>query len=208
MALKVGDLTKIPGKQKIFLTVALCLLVGVGYYYLYYAAASTRIRTLETRLADLESKIREQQVIARNLPSFQAEVRRLEERLALLLEQLPNSAEIPNLLKSVSDLGKESGLEFLRFAPAPESVKGFYAEIPVSIFVTGEYHSFVLFADKVSHLPRIVNLSNIAFSSPKQVGEGRVVVNVTCTATTYRFVEQAAPPPPEKGKKPAGGKGK
>ncbi len=201
MALKVGDLTKIPGKQKFLLTVILCLLVGVGYYYLYYAEASTRIKGLETQLAGLETKIREQQVIARNLPSFQAEVRRLEERLALLLEQLPNSAEIPNLLKSISDLGKESGLEFLKFVPGNESVKGFYAEIPVSIAVTGDYQSFVLFADKVGHLPRIVNLSNIAFSSPKPAGNGRVDVNVSCTATTYRFVEQAAPPPAKAGEK-------
>jgi type IV pilus assembly protein PilO len=111
--------------------------------------------------------------------------------LSLLLEQLPNSAEIPSLLKNISDLGKESGLEFLKFAPGAEGRKDFYAEIPVSIAVTGDYHSFVLFADKVSHLPRIVNLSDIAFSNPKPSGEANMQVSVSCTATTYRFLEQA-----------------
>ena len=87
--------------------------------------------------------------------------------MSLLLEQLPNSAEIPSLLKNVSDLGKESGLDFLKFAPSGEARKDFYAEIPVSIVVNGDYHSFAQFADKVSHYPRIVNLSNIVFASPR-----------------------------------------
>ncbi|MDX1815881.1 MAG: type 4a pilus biogenesis protein PilO, partial [Thermodesulfobacteriota bacterium] len=187
MALKLGDLSKIPPRQKILLTVLICLLIGVGYYYLYYREASQEIATLQTKLAGLESKIKEQEVIAKNLPSFQAEVRRLEEQLGLLLKQLPNSAEIPSLLKNISDLGMESGLDFLKFTPGGESGKGFYAEIPVTISVTGKYHGFALFADKVSHLPRIVNLSNIVFSNPKAMGEDQRHVTVSCTATTFRF---------------------
>ncbi len=190
MALKLGDLSKVPPKQKVFLTILVCILLGVGYYYLYYKAASQQIVTLQARLAELESKIKEQEVIAKNLPSFQAEVRRLEEQLGLLLDQLPNSAEIPSLLKNISDLGRESGLDFLKFAPRAEVKKGFYAEIPVTISVVGEYHGFALFADKVSHLPRIVNLSDIVFTNPKGVAGDRMQVNVGTTATTFRFLEQ------------------
>lgn len=192
MASKLGDLSKVSPKQKIFLAFLVCLLVGVGYYYLYYRNASREVVSLETRLAELESKIKEQEVIARNLPSFREEVRRLEEQLGLLLEQLPNSAEIPTLLKSISDLGKESGLDFLKFAPRGEANKGFYAEIPFSLNLTGDYHAFALFADRVAHLPRIVNLMDIAFSSPKPTGDNRVQINVTCSATTFRFLEAQA----------------
>ncbi|MFA6149543.1 MAG: type 4a pilus biogenesis protein PilO [bacterium] len=204
MALKIGDLSKVPPRQKLLLTLLICGLVVMGYYYLYYREASQRIGAMETQLASLQSKIREQQAIAGNLRSFQDEVRRLETQLSLLLEQLPNSAEIPSLLKSVSDLGKESGLEFLRFAPTAEVKKEFYAEIPVTIAINGDYHSFALFSDKLAHYPRIVNLSNIAFSAPKPSGDNLVLVTVNCTATTYRFLDQqpaAAPKPADKGKK-------
>src|SRR5512139_946104 len=204
MARKLGDLAKIPTKQKAILAVLFCILVVGGYYYLYYREAAKQVVSLENTLANLRSKIKEQEVIAGNLKSFQEEVRRLEEQLSLLLEQLPNSAEIPSLLKSVSDLGKESGLEFLRFAPGGEVKKEFYAEIPVSISVTGDYHSFALFADKVSHYPRIVNLSNIAFTAPRPSGDNLVLVTVNCTATTYRFLDQpaaAAPGAGDQGKK-------
>lgn len=191
MALKLGDLGKVAPKQKAFLVIVLCLLAGVGYYYFFYSAAAAKIAELEKKRDELNHQIRTQADIARNLPAFKAEVRRLEEQLGLLLEQLPNSAEIPSLLKNVSDLGRESGLEFVKFAPGKEARKDFYAEIPVSIAVSGDYHSFVLFSDKVSHLPRIVNLSDIVFSGPKPGGENRMLVSVSCTATTYRFVEQA-----------------
>ena len=204
MPLKSGDLSKVPPRQKILLAVLFCGLVFSAYYYLYYREASQRIDAKETELSGLRYKIQEQEAIARNLRSFQDEVRRLEAQLSLLLEQLPNSAEIPSLLKSVSDLGKESGLEFLRFAPSAEIKKDFYAEIPVSISVNGDYHSFALFSDKVAHYPRIVNLSNIAFSSPKPSGDNLVLVTVNCTATTYRFLDQqaaAAPAAGDQGKK-------
>lgn len=192
MALKLGDLSKVPAKQKVVLVVLLCVMAVAGYYYLFYKAAAQEVSALEAKYAELESRIKEQSVIARNLPSFRAEVQRLESQLGLLLDQLPNSAEIPTLLKNISDLGKESGLEFLKFAPQPESRRDFYAEIPVAITVSGGYNNFVLFADKVGHLPRIVNISDISFSSPKRIDESHYAVTTSCTATTYRFIEEAA----------------
>lgn len=211
MALKLGDLANVPPKKKLFLVGLVCLLIAVGYYYLFYSVAAAKISALEKKLADLEHEIKQQEVIARNLPSFKAEVRRLEEQLTLLLEQLPNSAEIPSLLKSISDVGKESGLEFVKFAPGAEAKKDFYASIPVSMQVSGDYHSFVTFADKVSHLPRIVNIADIGLANPKPDGENRILVSIACTATTYRFLEQEkqeAPAASQKGKPAGKGKAK
>ncbi len=201
MAPKLSDLSKLPPKQKILVTVLLSVMVAVGYYYLYYSEASKRIDSLQARLAEMSSKIKEQEVIARNLPSFRLEVTKLEEQLKVLLDQLPNSAELPSLLNNLSELARDSRLDVLKFTPRPEVKKDFYAEIPVSIAVFGNYKSFILFADKVSHLPRIVNLSDINFSQPKRGGDGMMQVNVTCTATTFRFLEQA-PAPPAAGKGP------
>ncbi|MBI5577196.1 MAG: type 4a pilus biogenesis protein PilO [Deltaproteobacteria bacterium] len=200
MALKLGDLSKVPPKQKVFLAVLVCMLMVTGYYYLYHRELAVQKADKQKKLNELDAVIKMQADIAKNLPSFKAEVSRLEEQLGLLLEQLPNSAEIPSLLKNVSDLGKESGLEFIKFAPAKEGAKDFYAEIPVSIAVSGDFHSYLLFADKVSHLPRIVNLSEIVFSNPKPAGENHMSVSVSFTATTYRFLEQKPQEASEAGK--------
>jgi type IV pilus assembly protein PilO len=204
MALKLGDLSRITPKQRVIYAVVMCLVMVGVYFYLYYKPVAIQRDGLQRKMDELNAEIKQQEVIAKNLPSFKAEVRRLEEQLGLLLEQLPNSAEIPSLLKNVSDLGKESGLEFLKFAPGSEARKDFYAAIPVSITVSGDFHSFVLFADKVRNLPRIVNISDVSFGNPKPGDENRIMVTIGCTATTYRFLEQAAQEAPGAGK----GKGK
>ncbi|MGE5189121.1 MAG: type 4a pilus biogenesis protein PilO [Gemmatimonadota bacterium] len=207
MALKFGDLAKVPPRQKVLIAGLVSVLVAVGYYYLYYGATARKMTALETKLVELSSKIKEQEVIARNLPSFRAEVAKLEAELKLLLDQLPNSAEIPSLLANITDLGRESGLDFVKFAPRPEIKKDFYAEIPVALVVTGTYKDYIVFADKVSHLPRIVNLSDITVSkavqgsAAKRSADGQTRVSVACAATTFRFLEQPAQPVVEKGKK-------
>lgn len=195
MALKLGDLSKLPPKQKLIAVVVVSALVVAGYYYLYFVEAKKRVDALEAELQQKSRTIQEQEVIARNLPTFRLQVTRLEEDLKLLLDQLPNSAELPSLLNNLSELARESRLDVLKFTPRPEVKKDFYADIPVAIAVQGNYKSFIVFADKVSHLPRIVNLSDIAFSTPKRGGDGTMQVGVTCTATTFRFLEQAPPPP-------------
>ncbi len=205
MAPKLSDLSKLPPKQKLLVAVLVSVVVAVGYYYLYYSDASKKIDVLQGQLRQMSSTIKEQEVIARNLPSFRLEVTKLEEDLKLLLDQLPNSAELPSLLNNLSELARESRLDVLKFTPKPEIKKDFYAEIPVSVAVYGNYRSFIVFADKVSHLPRIVNLSDITFAQPKRGGDGQMQVNITCQAMTFRFLEQAPAPAPAAA--PAAGKG-
>ncbi len=200
MAPKLSDLSKLPPKQKLLMTVLVSVIVAVGYYYLYFVEAQKNYNNLESQLKTMSGEIQKQEIIARNLPEFRLQVATLEEQLKVLLDQLPNSAELPSLLNNVSELARESRLDVLKFTPKPENKKDFYAEIPVAIAVYGNFRSFILFADKVSHLPRIVNLSDIAFSQPKRGADGQMQVNVTCQATTFRFLEQAPPPPPAAGK--------
>ncbi|MBW1820266.1 MAG: type 4a pilus biogenesis protein PilO, partial [Deltaproteobacteria bacterium] len=112
---------------------------------------------------------------------------------------LPEKEEIPSLISAISASGQESGLEFLLFQPKGEKRKDFYAEIPVSIQVTGNFHNIVLFFDKVARLSRIVNIRDIKISRAK--GKSKTSdsskLSTSCTAVTYKFVE-----PVSKKKKP------
>ena len=124
-------------------------------------------------------------------------MRDAEAEFKTALKALPDKREIPSLLTSVSRVGIESGLEFLLFQPQPEVMKEFYAEIPVSIRISGGYHNVALFFDRVARLPRIVNIKNIKMNKSK----GSLKLTTTCTAVTYRFVETPKKKPVKKGKK-------
>ena len=141
------------------------------------------------RRSKLQTEIDDKTRIANNLPRLQKEYDQLNIELAQALTELPNSKEIPSLLTSITALGKNAGLDFLVFRPKGEVVKDFYAEVPVDIIISGSYFSVANFFAAVSNLPRIVNITNVAFSDIKNVNN-RMMTKVTCLATTFRFLDK------------------
>ena len=140
--------------------------IGVAVF-LFYMPKYENIATLEKELAKLDKELQTAKKNAKDLKKFQQKMRDAEEQFKIVMKSLPEKEEIPSLLTSISDSGKDSGLEFLLFQPKGEIAKDFYAEIPVSINVNGPYHNLGFFLDQVSKLDRIVSVDNIKLGGPK-----------------------------------------
>jgi len=194
MAITLESILKLPSSRKIMILIGLILLMGFLYAYLIYLPNLELLKSKRAEMARLETQVRELRTVAANMKRFQAEAAKLREELKAAVTQLPTSKEIPSLLANISQLGKESGLEFLLFKPAAEVNKEFYAEIPVEIRVRGTYHNVATFFDKVGRLPRIVNISEVAMDNAKE-RMGRWEVVNSCTATTFKFIEREAMEP-------------
>jgi type IV pilus assembly protein PilO len=111
--------------------------------------------------------------------------------LAVVRKQLPDEKEIPDLLRNVSSLGKESNLEFILFRPKPEEPQQFYARVPIDLAVIGHYHDLGVFFDKVSKLPRIINVVDFNMTRAKEArAKDDSAVRASCLLNTYRFVEK------------------
>ncbi|GAB4264787.1 type IV pilus inner membrane component PilO [Deferrisoma sp.] len=188
MAAVVDTYLKWPTSRKALLWVGITVAVGLGYYFLGFQPRLRELQRLEEEYDRLGKELRENQAIADNLPRVKEEVRRLDEKLAEALQKLPNREEIPSLLQTISDLGKDSGLEFLLFKPGESQPKEFYAEVPLEMQVLGRYHDVAVFFDKVGRLPRIVTIVSSEFGNPK-VEPGGTKLTVSCRAVTYKFLE-------------------
>lgn len=191
---KIGALSKV---VRVLISVGLLLvLIGSFTYFSFFP----KFKEIE-KLTKIHKKLVTQLTTAKNkaakIDIYRSMMRDAEAEFKTALKALPEKREIPSLLTSVSRVGIESGLEFLLFQPQPEVMKEFYAEIPVSIQVSGGYHSVALFFDRVARLPRIVNIKNIRMNQSK----GSLKLITTCTAVTYRFVETPKEKPVKKGKK-------
>jgi type IV pilus assembly protein PilO len=151
---------------------------------------SNRINELTDRLENLESQLAKAKADASKLAKLQKEYEAARGKFRLVLQLLPDKKEIPSLLENVSSSGRLSGLDFLLFQPNQEVLKDFYAEIPVRINVRGGYHNLALFFDKVARLSRIVNISNIEIRKAKESASEQTILSASCTATTYRFIEE------------------
>ena len=170
------------------------LLVG-AFLWFSFIPKHNEIGDLEKEIQTLKARLDVARVNAAQLESFRKKIADAETQLYIVSKALPERQEIPNLLTHISRSGQDSGLEFLLFQPRSEIAHEFYAEIPVSIKVVGNYHAVALFFDKISKLSRIVNVKDIKMASTNEGKE----LETSCTAVTYKFIESL--PPKEKEKK-------
>jgi type IV pilus assembly protein PilO len=196
---KLEKLSKI---QRIFIFGGtLLLIIGVFGYFMYFPKMK-ELQKLGSEYQELEKKLATAKKTAKDLPKLQEEMNNAEAQLKVVMKALPETKEIPTLLESISLSGQEAGLEFVLFQPGNEQNKSFYAEIPVSIQISGKYHNVAIFFDKVARLPRIVNIQDINMRPDPTKKNNELVT--TCTAVTYKFLDaKAAAPPAVKGKKGA-----
>jgi len=186
---QVEKILKLPTKQKILILVLIAIIEAAALVWFLYLPKHKELTGLKVQLSKLQGEIDEKTRIANNLPKLKAEYEQLNRELDQALTELPNSKEIPSLLTSITALGKSAGLDFLVFRPKAEVAKDFYAEVPVDIVVSGSYFSVANFFATVANLPRIVNITNVAFSDVKNVNN-RMMTKVNCLATTFRFLDK------------------
>ena len=179
---KVGNISKL---HRILICVATFIVITGSFVYFLYLPKFENLNQLNSEYKSLEQRLASAKIKAAQLNKYREKMKTAEAQYKIAMKALPDKKEIPSLLTSISESGKEAGLEFLLFQPISEINKDFYAEIPVSIKVAGNYHNVGLFFDKVSRLSRIVNIKDIVMATTRE-GKG---LNTSCTAITYRFVE-------------------
>jgi len=213
MAITLDDIKKMPPKRKALIVCAFYLLLGGIYFSIFLQSSLQEKGTLDTKLSELREQVAEKERLAAQKGKFERELNALREAFKIALTKLPDQREIPGLLYSVAEAGKECSIDFLLFEPktaerkppeakapdkkteakgppAKQSEEQFYEEIPVKVSIVGGFHNTVRFFEKIAGLPRIVNVEDIAMSEAKSTkGRGRYI-NTLCTVKTYMFLEK------------------
>ena len=138
-----------------------------------------KIQTLDTK-----------QKKAANLNALKEQMKEMEQSFGDMVRQLPNKTEVAGLLIDISQTGLASGLEFKLFQPRGESPKEFYAELPISISVVGNYHQFGEFVSGIASLPRIVTTHDINIKPIGDPTDGTPMLLMNAIAKTYRALEE------------------
>ncbi len=197
---RVEKVLNLPAYQRVLIVVLVMVALAAGFYFLLYQAQLEQHSSLVKKRDAAQVQLQKNQKIANNLAVYRAEYEKMQVRLDEALGKLPLKKEIPNLLTSIGDLAKEKGLEILRFKPTGETIKDFYAEVPVTLKLAGSYHQAAAFFDAVSKMERIVNIQGLTLGGAKVV-KGKTTLSVNCNAITFRFVENSTNPKGKKGGK-------
>jgi type IV pilus assembly protein PilO len=180
---KIGSWPVLP--KLLVLLLLLLLIVGAAYYFVW-ADQLTQIDTERAKTEQLKTTFVDKKKIAVNLPAYRKQLDDIEKQFGALLKQLPGKSEMDALLTDINQAGLGRGLQFELFKPAAsETVKDFYAELPITIRVTGSYHDIGAFAGDIGKLSRIVTLNDIS------VGSAKDVLSMDATAMTYRYLDEA-----------------
>jgi type IV pilus assembly protein PilO len=177
-------------RQRAGICVVAVLLVFGAYWYFVYAGRSAEMSATLQKIEGLRDQRNTKRKLVANLDEERALVRELQAQVRRAEVRLPDRKEIPDLLSAVSSAGRESGLEILLFRQKPERFQDFYAEVPVEVLVRGNYHQVATFFDRVGQLDRIVNVADISMKEPK-TESGTMIVDTSCSAVTFRFLDEA-----------------
>jgi type IV pilus assembly protein PilO len=182
--------TKQPGNWpwpiKIGAFVIIFIVIQVGAWFLLWQAQTEEIERGRSEVTKLKDVFLEKKKLAVNLEAYKQQRAEIEQAFGALLKQLPNKSEMDALLIDINQAGLGRGLAFELFKPASqENFTEFYAELPVNIKVTGQYHDLGAFASDVAKMPRIVLLTDLKIDPPK---DG--VLAMEAVAKTYRYLDE------------------
>jgi len=186
------------------------MILGVLFFLILVAGAffdwRDQFEALD-KAQDEEIKLREayasKKAKAVNLDLYVQQLKEIEQSFGALLKQLPNKSEMDALLTDINQAGLGRGLQFELFRPATqERMADFYAELPISVRITGNYHDMGAFASDVAQLPRIVTLNDVGIVNDK----GTLIMEAT--AKTFRYLDEEEGAKQRKAAKDAKDKGK
>jgi type IV pilus assembly protein PilO len=194
MAMTLNDLRRLDPKKigswpilpKVGVLFIILVLIILGGYWFDWKAQIERIDQEKLREEGLRKTFLTKKSEAINLPAYQKQLEDIEKQFGALLKQLPGKSEMDALLTDINQAGLGRGLQFELFKPAvQETRRDFYAELPITIKVSGSYHDIGAFASDIGKLSRIVTLENIALA-PAGKGGG---LALDATAKTFRYLD-------------------
>lgn len=183
-----------PGQWPILPKLTAFLFTAIGVvilgWFLLLAGQNDELEALRSSEPQLKDEYRSKMAQAVNLGELRKQRIQVEEYVKQLEKQLPGKAEMDALLSDINQAGLGRGLEFELFRPGSVSVKDYYAELPISVRVSGRYHDIGAFTADIANLSRIVTLHNLNIGFPAKETSGGTLF-MEATARTYRYLDPA-----------------
>lgn len=178
---------------KIAILMAIVVLLSGVYWYFFWSPNDQKLSNLEKSLQSKQKRLAELENIKKDLPKFEAEFERLNKEFQVASLKLPKEEEIPSLINSIYSDISASGLEPQVFAPKKSRKQEIYAEIPIEMEVVGGFHELANFFDRISRLPRIVNVQDLNLNRRKEKNNPEnVILEADFTTVTFRLLPSEA----------------
>src|SRR3984957_10809014 len=196
------SLAKLPLAGKIGFGAFLVLLVGLGYWVIFYTEVSAKIDTANRQTGELQQQLAQAEQSRSSYLVDRDELVMRQQRQRELNKILPADAEAAAFLSSLQQVSNVSGIDLKAWQPMDEQAQTYFAVVPMKLELTGRFHQIAKFIYEVGKLDRIINVANIELSEPSVVGDD-IILKAKCLATTFHTLKPKAPPAGQPGQPPA-----
>ncbi|GEM_PF-597084 len=191
MASTLDNIAKLPPWQRVVVWLLVAGLLGLGWYYLWYADAVAAREADEAALQKTEQERQQMEAKLENFEEQQRAAAAAEKEIQAQMEVLPMGAStVDNLMQTFQQQARLVGLSIESWTPGAEEKLDFYAKLPVRIRAVGSWHQGGEFFRRVSELRQIVSVEALSLKArgDRNVGVAQPVLEVDFTASTYRFL--------------------
>ncbi|HTG97169.1 MAG TPA: type 4a pilus biogenesis protein PilO [Burkholderiales bacterium] len=170
---------------KILVLLAILAGIPLGGYFAINQGQLEELEQGQQKEVKLKDEYVNKKKQAINLDLHRQQLREIDTQFGALLKQLPNKSQMDALLVDINQAGLGRGLQFELFRPAAtEMRRDFYAELPITVKVTGNYHDMGAFASDVGQLSRIVTLNDVSIVAGN---DGNLTMDAV--ARTFRYLD-------------------
>lgn len=173
------------------------ILIFALAFLFYFKPQNAKLKVLTAERVKVEGEVQNLKQKKRELDKIEADIVAMTAKLKTLEVNIPQRKEIADILRQIQALAYDSRLDVLRFAPGNEVTKDFYAEWPIPIQVSGNYHNLGTFFDKLSKFARVFTIENFTIKVLTRQTDLNTI-NANWTAKTYFFPEPSAVAAPAK----------
>jgi len=182
------------------------LVFGLAAWFLVVHPQSGKVASLKKQAQDVQEKIdayHQQVTAARTAPKIEvADVYRLA-------KAMPTKTDMPDLVLELSQLARDTGIQFDSISPQPVAAVGSYSALPISVTFNGNFYNLADFlyrlrslvtvhAGRLDATGRLFSVDTLAFNESEKKFpqiQATLVIDAFVYAAAPASVPAATPPP-------------
>ncbi len=184
--LDINDIGSWPLWLKITSAALISILILLAGYWFVIKDQLESLQKAQRTEVKLKDGYLKKKALAINLEAYRQQMKEIEENFGVMLKQLPDKTEVPDLLIDITQAGLGRGLQFETFKPQRSKQADFYAEMPINLTVSGTYHQLGEFVSDLAALPRIVTIGDLNLTPVK----GSKRLKMSATTKTYHYLDE------------------
>ena len=172
-----------------FAYVLIAIIILGLFYFVYYKPKNEELKSIRNERIQVEAEVAHLRQKKEELDKIEAELEQMKVTLKKLEAIIPQKEEISNILKNMQQLAYDTRLNITKFIQKPEIIKEFYAEQPIEVAITGDYHNLAIFFDRLNTFQRLFNIENFSIKAIRDQTDANTI-SAEWNVKTYIYREE------------------